>query len=231
MKNIFYFIAILILGFSQTALAQWEGQKFMSGSASIMFNNNNPDLQKSSNNYGYNFSVGLGKFKTSTRASGWNLNTSLSGSKQNLTTYINGIPINREKNGINGFGIGAGRFWQFYKHFNDKTGIFAGPNISGRYDNSVTYATTNDATALVKNKTNAITLSAGLNAGLYYKLSPKWWVTADIAFSDFANISYSITKTGVEIDEYTTRQKNLNYNFSPSFRFPSVGFGLRYFLK
>ncbi|MCF0057918.1 porin family protein [Dyadobacter sp. CY356] len=230
MKNIFYFIAILILGSSQTALAQWEGQKFMSGSASIMFNNNNPDLQKSSNNYGYSFNVGLGKFKTSTRASGWNLNTSLSGSKQNFTTNNNGIPTNNEKNGINGFGVGVGRFWQFYKHFNEKVGIFVGPDVSVRYNNSSQYSNAGDGVSLIKTKTNVVSLSAGLSAGLYYKLSEKWWITGNIAVSNFVNTNYSIVKSGPDNRDYDISQKAFNYEFSPSFQFPSVGFGVRYFL-
>lgn len=231
MKNIFYFIVMLILGVSEMAEAQWEGQKFISGSASLMFNNTNPDLQKPSNNYGYDFSVGLGKFETSTRASGWNLNTSLSGSKQNLTTYNNGIPTNNEKNGINGFGVGVGRFWQFYKHFNDKVGIFVGPDINVRYNNSSQYSNSGDGVSLVKSRTNVISLSAGLSAGLYYKLSEKWWITGNIAVSNFVNTNYSILKSGPENRDYDISQKTFNYEFTPSFSFPSVGFGLRYFLK
>ena len=230
MKNIYYIIALLILSSSQTVLAQLEGQKFISGTASVNFSNTDPDLEKSSNNYGYNFDIGLGKFKTSTRASGWNLSTSLSGSKQNLTTYTNGNPTTREKNGINGFGVGVGRFWQFYKHFNEKVGIFAGPDINVRYNNSKTYETTSNGSALVENQINALTISAGLSVGLYYKLSQNWWITGSIALSDFASVNYTDLKSGVETDNYTTRQKTYNYQFSPSFRFPVVGFGVRYFL-
>jgi hypothetical protein len=230
MKNIYYFIVMLILGISEMAEAQLEGQKFISGSASLMFNNNNPDLQKSSNNYGYSFNVGLGRFKTSTRASGWNLNTSLSGSKQNFTTYNNGVPTNNEKNGINGFGVGVGRFWQFYKHFNDKVGIFVGPDVSVRYNNSSQYSNSGDGVSLVKSKTDAVSLSAGLSAGLYYKLSEKWWITGNIAISNFVNTNYSISKSGPDNRDYDITQKTFNYEFSPSFQFPSVGFGVRYFL-
>lgn len=231
MKNIYYFIAMLILGSSEMVMAQWEGQKFISGTASVVFSNNNPDLLRSSNNYGYNFNVGLGKFKTSTKASGWNINTSLSGSKQNFTTYNNGVIKEDDKNGIKGFGIGAGHFWQFYKHFNDKVGIYAGPEINARYDNSKNYSTTNDNSTLVKNTTTAVTLSAGMSAGLYYKLSEKWWITSNIALSNFVNTSYANTKSGAINDNSSTNQKTFNYEFTPSFRFPSVGFGLRYFMK
>lgn len=221
---------MLILGSSQMVFAQWEGQKFISGTASIMFSNNNSDSQKSTNNYGYNFSVGLGKFKTSTRASGWNLNTSLAGSKQNFSTNMNGIPTNVEKNGIKGFGIAAGRFWQFYKHFNDKVGIYAGPDITARYDNSKEFSYSNNGIALVETKKDAVTLSAGLSAGLYYKLSQKWWITGNIALSDFVSTGYTQYNTKAENENQTARIKAFNYQFSPSFRFPVVGFGVRYFL-
>lgn len=231
MKNIYYFIVTLVLGFSQTTFAQWEGQKFIYGSASLDFINSNPDLQKSTNSYGYNFDLGIGKFKTSTRAVGWTLSTSLSGGKQNLTSYINGIPVNRDKNGIIGMGVGVGRFWQFYKHFNDKMGIFAGPDVNMLYNNAKTYSTTTDSRLLITNKSNVVSISGGLKAGVYYKLSPKWWVTGSIAFSNFASVSYTSLKSEIEDDVYTSNQKTLNYQFSPSFRFPNVGFGLRYFIK
>ena len=230
MKNIYYITALLILSASPIVLAQLDGQKFISGTASVNFSNTDSDLQKSSNAYGYNFNVGLGKFKTNTRASGWNLSTSLSGSKQNLTTYTNGNPINKDKNGINGFGLGVGHFWQFYKHFNEKVGIYAGPDINARYNNSKTYEITSDGSALVTNKINSVTLSAGLSAGLYYRLSQKWWITGSIALSDFANINHTNLKSNSEIGEYTAEQKTFNYQFSPSFRFPVVGFGVRCFL-
>ncbi len=230
MKNIHYLIALLILGSSQMVFAQLEGQKFISGTASVNFNNTDPDLQESSNNYGYNFNIGLGNFKTNTRASGWNLSTSLAGSKQNFLTNVNGNPINREKNGINGFGVGVGHFWQFYKHFNEKVGIYAGPEINARYDNSKTYQTSRDGSALEENKINTLLLSAGLSAGLYYKLSQKWWITGNIALSDFVGVDYSYLKSGVESSDNTSRQKTFNYQFSPSFRFPVVGFGVRRFL-
>ena len=230
MKNTYFIIALLILSSSQIVLAQLEGQKFISGTASVNFSNTNSDLQESSNNYGYNFDIGLGKFKTDTRASGWKISTSLAGSKQNFLTYVNGNPINTEKNGINGFGIGVGHFWQFYKHFNEKAGIYAGPEINARYNNSKTYQTTSNGSALGENKINTLTLSAGLSAGLYYKLSQKWWVTANIALSDFVSVDYSHLKSSVESSNNTTAQKTLNYQFSPSFRFPVVGFGVRRFL-
>lgn len=231
MKNIYSFIALLLLSSSEILLAQSEGQKFISGTASVNFNNTDPDLQKSSNTYGYNFDIGLGKFKSGTVASGWNLSTSLSGRKQNLTSYDNGVPFDRVKNGINGFGAGVGHFWQFYKHFNDKAGVFAGPEVNARYSNAKTYETTGNGQALIENKTNTVTLSAGLHAGLYYKLSPKWWITGSIALSDFASVNYTDLHSEVDLKAETTRQKTFNYAFSPSFRFPVVGFGLRYLVQ
>ncbi|WP_159471051.1 hypothetical protein [Dyadobacter sp. 3J3] len=229
MKNIFYILIILVLGSSRLAFAQFEGQKFISGSASVSFNNRNPNEAKSTNSYGYDFDISLGKFKTNTVASGWRLNTSLAGSKAIYRTYPDGSAIEHDKSGIKGFGAGIGKFWQFYKHFNDKIGVYAGPNIDLSYNNSDTYSVSSGPSELIKTKANAVNLSAGISAGFYYKFSEKWWVTANIAASSPINVSYSMTKQTSEDSDYYVKQKTLNYGFSPSFTFPSVGFGLRYF--
>ena len=231
MKNIYYSLIILFLGIPHFVSAQFEGQKFLSGSASIMFNGNKPKQSGSTDKYGYNFDINLGKFKSNTRASGWKVNTWLEGSKNQLRIYSNTGNEEFERSGINGIGAGIGRFWDFYKHFNDKTGIFAGPDLNLSYNRAHVYSTNNDATAIIKNSKNEVFLSFGVHAGLYYKLSEKWWITANIALANPAGISYSRSKQTVEETGDQGIQKTLNYYFNPRFTFPSVGFGLRFVMN
>lgn len=228
MKNIYYLIVFLILGSSHMVFAQFEGRKFLAGSAGFVFNNSNPQNAKATNNYGYNIELSLGKFNTDTRASGWRFNTLLTGQKQIFNVYTQNSFTQLERSGINGFEIGAGRFWQFYKHFNEHVGIYAGPAVDVIYGDKTNYFVGSDQ-PLSKNRTKTVMLSAGLNAGLYYKLSSKWWVTGSIAFSNPVNVTYTHIKQDQTDGRNNNIQKGVSYTFSPSFTFPSVAFGVRYF--
>lgn len=213
--------------------AQMDGKRFISGTAGINFNNYNPNVANATNGYGYNFNIAVGKFKTNTKAVGWNLTSSLSGGKTNYTilSEVN-LPIDIQRNGINSVGVGVGRFWQYYKHFNNKTGIFAGPHINLSFSNSKTYERGAEAKYLSETKTNAIQVSAGLTAGAYYHFSDKWWITASLAFSNPVSVNYSFISKSDSPANITDENKStqLNYTFAPRFTFPNVGIGLRYFL-
>jgi len=208
------------------ALAQLDGKRFISGSAGVSFTNSNPDLQKASQFYGYNVNVDLGKFKTETRASGWNLNSTLSGRKSSFNN-VNGEP--QVENGISGFGVGAGYFWQYYKHFNEKFGIFAGPSINGGYlrANEITQS---EVEVSDKNM-NSVSISLGLNAGLYYKMSERWWLTASLGFATPLSARYQFDEVTGRSTGTSLKSNEFKYEFAPAFTFPSVGLGLRYFLK
>lgn len=229
MKNIFFLIILLLITFSEQALAQFEGKHFISGSAGINFSNSNPPGSSSSNTYGYNFNVDLGTFKTNTRASGWSLSNSLGGKKQQYPLLENNSYTVVDKSGITSVGIKAGRFWQYYKHFNDKIGIYGGPNIGFGYTNATDYNQDSNIQYLIKTKNNSYEISLGLSAGLYYKFSEKWWVTASLAFSDPVSISYTFASTTYSNVSDENKARQLNYSLTPSFTFPSVGFGVRYF--
>lgn len=228
MKNII-FLSIILLNLAETAHAQLAGKRFISGSAGINFSNQNPSQATSSNNYGYNFNINLGKFKTDTRVSGWTLSNSLGGKKDKYYTYNNGGSISNDRSGINNVGFGLGKFWHFYKHFNDKIGIFGGPTITLGYLHTKDFSTSGNGQTLMEKKTNKISVSFGLNAGLYYKLSEKWWLTGSLAFSDPFNVGYSFINSKSENQSYSGKAKQLTYAFSPVFTFPSVGLGLNYF--
>jgi hypothetical protein len=91
MKKIFLF-TLLILAISNSAVfAQMDGKRFISGSLSVGLGSTNPKENPSSNSYGYNIDIGLGKFKTNTRASGWNLSTSLAGRQEVYITINNSL--------------------------------------------------------------------------------------------------------------------------------------------
>ena len=194
------------------------------------FTNYNSKNEPSINNYGYGFEVSIGKFKTNTKATGWRLNNYLAGSKNVYRTYNNGnLSGEYDKSGISDIGVGVGRFWQFYKHFNDKIGIFGGPDVGSTFSKARRYEVSEDSRYLSENKTDRIQLSFGLSAGIYYHFSEKWWLTGSLAISNPISIEYDFLSTKVSGESLEYKSKQLNYSFSPNFTFPSVGLGLRYF--
>jgi hypothetical protein len=230
MKNILFLTVTLLFLSGGVVRAQFSGKKFISGSAGITFGSSNPKEASSSNNYGYQFGIALGKFKTDTRASGWNVSSSLGGEKRDYPTYPNGTMTSNERSGINNLQFGLGRFWQFYKHFNDKIGVFAGPDVNLGFAHGTVYSTSSDGRDLTRNKTDKISLGAGLHAGMYYHLSERWWLTGSLAFSNPVSVDYTFINSKRMASNQEYKDKQLAYRFSPSFSFPSVGLGLRYFL-
>ncbi|KAA6430459.1 hypothetical protein FEM33_26035 [Dyadobacter flavalbus] len=224
MKKIFIFTLMLLFCTAGYIHAQFAGKKFISGAASIDFFNHNPDLTASTNGYNYNISIQAGKFKSETRASGWNLSHSLTGGK---TVFNNNENVETYK-GINSLGFSIGRFWQYYKHFNNKLGVFAGPNIDLGY----TFAKGPSSEYNLPNtQGHTIALTAGLSAGMYYQLSEKWWITASLAFSNPVFVSYSAFESTQQGTDETILTNTFNYKFAPAINFPAVGLGFRYFLK
>jgi|GEM_PF-1662312 len=231
MKNILFLCLILLVSLNQMSFAQFNGKQFISGSAGLNFYNAKVQSGTPTNGYGYQFDILLGTFKTETKATGWKLSSTLSGVKNVYTIYPNGVGKDFAKSGINHLEFGVGRFWQFYKHFNAKTGIFAGPDVNLSYQRGETYSTSSNVLSLLRDRTDKISLSAGLSAGLYYQFSAKWWLTASLAFSTPVSIDYSfVTNDNITSGDQHKNQQ-LHYRFSPEFSFPSVGFGLRYFFN
>ncbi|WP_439555150.1 hypothetical protein [Dyadobacter sp.] len=226
MKTILFFSFLLLATCPEWAYGQFKGKKFLSGDARIGFNTTNPDQGKSNNSYNYNLNLGIGKFKTETRASGWNLSTALNGG----TSYV---PVSNETikiDGIRGFSVGAGHFWEFYKHFNANFGIFGGPFVNADYQYKK--ETRFNGTESFEDKTQAVVASLGLSAGAYYKLNERWWLTASLAFSQTFGASYTfVNTTAITGDPLEASSQAISYGFSPGITFPSVGLGLRYFLR
>lgn len=224
MKVINY-ILFLVLVTATAALAQLEGKRFISGGASTNFYSNNPETGKSTNSYAYGINLGLGKFKTATRAGVWSIFSNMTGSKQNISGTSDTVTIS----GINTFGIGTGYTWNFYKHFGDKFGVFGGPGVSLSYAYGRSTVGTGDN--LYEYKTNEISASMQLSAGAYYILNDRWWLTASLAFSSPVYLAYSFGTSEQRVSGEVTDNNGLKYQLTPSFNFPSVGLGLRYFFK
>ncbi|TLV01059.1 hypothetical protein [Dyadobacter luticola] len=225
MKKIILF-TLLISAFSVNLVsAQFTGKRFISGEAAVTFGSSNPDESKATNGYGYGINVNFGKFKTETRASGWNLSTSLQGRKE----YYNINNVETSVNGIRSVGGGIGHFWHFYKHFNDNFGIFGGPGIALNYvfDRRIEYP---QGTAY-EQKNHTVSASLDISAGGYYKLNERWWLLASLGFSQPVGVSFSAGSSTNMNDGVKSINHGLSYGFSPQITFPSVGLGLRYFFR
>jgi hypothetical protein len=224
MKKTLLFGCLLVVCTITAAFAQYEGKRFVSANAGVSFSNNNPDEYPSTNGYGYNFDASFGKFKTSNMARGWSLSSSLSGAKN--FSYYNGDTQIRD--GLTGFGVGAGYFWQYYKHFNDKFGIFGGPNIGISYSYGKTYGSPN---ADSEQRTNSFSLPFSVSGGAYYTLNERWWLTASLGFANLFSVGYTVAKTENQLSTDTFESKAFEYKFSPTIALPSVSLGLRYFFR
>ena len=224
MKKQILLILLLQTFLATAAMAQLEGRRFLSGGIGVNFTNNNPDLTEATNNYGGNVNIGVGKFTTQNKAVGWNLTGYLGGAK--TLRYVNGQ--NESQSGISQYGIGVGRFWQFYKHFNEKIGIYAGPNVSANYN--YRKERIDEQNDVNDKKTHETTLALGVGAGVYYRLSERWWLDASLGFATPFSLGYTKINNDFIGSNTSSTSNQFTYNLSPSFTFPSVRVGLRYFL-
>jgi hypothetical protein len=225
MKNILYLAFLLVIGLSQSTQAQYTGQRFLTGTAGINFNNTNPANVQSTARYGYNLSFQKGK----NRASGWSLSSNMTGENSVYEIY-RGTEYNRyEKKGIDNVEFSVGRFWQYYKHFSDKFGIYAGPDVSLSYGHSHKYEFLGQD--LQDRHTNTIRATLGLGVGIYYNFSDRWWIQGSLAFSRPVYAEYSFGNARSLELGIRSESNTLSYSITPSFNFPNVGLGLRYFLK
>ncbi|MCF2488338.1 outer membrane beta-barrel protein [Dyadobacter sp. CY347] len=224
MKKPILLILLLQICLATTVMAQLEGRRFLSGGIGIDFSNTNPDLVEATNDYSGNINIGVGKFTTQNKAVGWNLSGYLGGQK--TLRYVNGQY--EPKSGINQYGVGVGRFWQFYKHFNEKIGIYAGPDVNLSFNYKKERLT--DQEDVNERKTYSTALSLGVGAGIYYRLSERWWLDASLGFATPFSVGYSKVDNDFIGSNTSSKANQFSYNLSPSFTFPSVGLGLRYFL-
>lgn len=223
--KVIYYTLLLTLCSATAALAQLEGKRFISGGVSTDFYATNPETGRSTNSYGYGINLGLGKFKTNTRAGVWSVFSNMTGSKYSVPGPSDTLTIS----GISSFGIGTGYDWSFYKHFGDKFGVFGGPGVSLRY--AYGKSTAGEGINLYEYKSNEIAALLQFSAGAYYVLNNRWWLTASLAFSNPVYLAYTFGSAEQRVSGEVTDNNGIKYQLSPNFNFPSVGLGLRYFFK
>jgi hypothetical protein len=229
MKNLFFIAGFLLVFSTGQVFSQLQGRTFISGSAGIGFNQVNPANAKNFHGYSYQFDALIGKFKTENRAAGWRLSNRLEGSKRTYSLYQHIEVRDFEKSGVTDVGFGIGRVWQFYKHFNEKVGMYAGPEISLGYTHGNRYSVMHDRQGLERSQTAKFSFYAGLHAGIYYKLSEKWWVLGSLEFSEPFFVDYTVQKNSLDVGSENNKTSEVRYRFTPVFSVPAMGFGLRYF--
>lgn len=225
MKNNITYIILLMTFSVSAAFGQLEGKRFISGSAGVGFNNQNPDAGSASHGYSYDIHLGFGKFKTATKTGEWRIISSLGGGKGNY--YISNEPVTLK--GIHSFSLGTGYYWNFYKHFSDKFGIFGGPGLT--LDYGFNKQVTNAGTVFYETKSNRVSFSFQIGAGAYYVLSERWWLTGSLGFSNPIYLAYNFGESSPFTPGPNSDNSGFEYKLNPSFNFPSVGLGLRYFFK
>ncbi len=234
MKKVILFVFSLALTIVQ-AEAQYAGREFIKGNASVSFSSTTFQRNDSNSSSG-GFTVGLskGKFLTDQKATGFSLEGGL-----NFYSYKNfwtGQPItDKEATGIQGFSAGAGKFWQFYKHFGEQWGIYGEPSVNIGYAYS-RYFENPGSENYVRVKNNKYRVGVSLAAGAYYRLSPKWWLNASIGFSNPLNLSFEHGRrddfrAGNQVPGSGAKNNVFTYEFIPVMVLPSVGLGVTYFIR
>lgn len=223
------FMVCTLLSCTSAAIAQYDGRKFASGSAMLSFSNGKLSNDRSVQTYAYSFSVELGKFKTENRASGWLLSHGLGGLKNDQQFFVNGQEVEVDAKAIRNYLFGVGRFWQFYKHFGNNTGIFGGPVVSANYSMNRNYDQQGTMDVYLQTQSQ-IGITFGVQAGAYYKFAPKWWLTASLAYTQPFYAQYTSTKYEYQTGNLPDDKLNeFKYSFAPVLTLPSVGLGLRFF--
>lgn len=232
MKKTILLLVFIMLSLSDVA-AQYAGKEFIMGNAALNVSSSRNRITNSSDAWGgFSADVSKGKFVTDQKATGFRL----SGGLDFSSASRNGQPQYGGDNGIRTLSLGAGKFWQYYKHFGDTWGIFGEPSVNAGYSFGRSFQSTSEN---VYNRTNSHAYEIGLSlrAGAYYQLSPKWWLNASLGFSNPVSVSFQHSKTvdfSVANDQPLsdgTKTRELNYRLVPGLNLPSVGLGLTYFIR
>lgn len=209
--------------------AQFEtGQSFVSGGFSTNLGSyNNPDLESKGRNLDYNINASWGKFTKENRAVGWGISHGLSSNR--LDRDVAARPS------ISSAGIGVDRFAEFYKPVFEKFALYIQPRVGLAYALNNTYSLQNNTTLSYKTRYHQLTLGASLSAGIAWRITPKWALYGNFAFTNPISISGGIGNTvdypeNGSQGEYTkSRSSFFEYKLSPTLFSGSVGLGFRYF--
>jgi hypothetical protein len=223
-------IALLIftLATHSVANAQFkEGESFVSGAFYLnLFDSKPKDINSHYNRYSHDISVSIGKFKSSTFATGWGIDHALS-----LQKFDN---FNIDPNKLQDLRFGIVRFWEFYKPLNDKLALYLRPNTSLSYQVRNTFQISNDK-ILTETHGNSFSVNFGASAGVAWRIAPKWAIYGGFAFFNPLFVSYGFghtrfTDTLRPDGEYPqTNNSGFAYRFSPELSSGSIGLGFRYF--
>ena len=229
MKNLT--TGILIVAFVMVhslASAQFkEGESFIDGSFYVnVFDNKMKNTDTGINRYSHNINLSLGRFKSSTFATGWTLSHNLV--TQKLKNY------NIDPKSLQTLGFGVSRFWEFYKPLNDKFSLYVRPNVGLGYKLDNTFESSNDI-ILTDTRIHSFSLGASVSGGVAWRLAPKWAIYGGFAFASPLDVTLGFSKkrnmANIRPDgEYPqTNARGFSYRFAPDLSSGSIGLGFRYF--
>ena len=219
------------------ATAQFQaGERFVSGGLSFNFSDNKYEDANLTNhyaNYNHSTSVSSGHFTKNNKAVGWSLSQSLSLEKN---VYDPNLLDSPRKFRYLGFGVG--RFVEYYKPVFEKFALYLRPSVGLTYGlgNNYNYVMLNNGTsALSQSRTNTITLGLNLNAGIAWRLSPKWALYGGFAFVDPISLSAGWTNAenpgsgNPQSAPIETEGSFFKYDLSPALSSGNINLGFRYF--
>ncbi|MGV3604709.1 MAG: hypothetical protein ACO1N1_26020 [Dyadobacter fermentans] len=204
-----------------------EGESFVSGSFYLnAFDSKAKNFDSHNKRYSHNIDVSVGKFKSSTFATGWGFNHGLV--HQKLRNF------NIDPKPIQSLSFGVNRFWEFYKPLNDKFALYARPSAG------VTYAVKNEVefnnNVIIRElHGNVFSLDLGVSAGIAWRVAPKWAIYGSFAFLSPINVSYGFgyskqTANPLPDGQYAkSDSRAFSYRFAPDLSSGSIGLGFRYF--
>lgn len=241
MKSTVLKITLIVLGGCLTGgsvFGQYAGRKFISGDAGIYFSSfKDDDTDVGLTRGGVSLAASLGRFTADNKAKGFLVKGGVGFDRYLPDTPSNTFEDSR-RNGINDYSFGTGMFWNYYKHFSSRIGIYGGPAVSLGYVYEQRYMVEFGGD-LVRRRNNTVNASLSLTGGAYYQFSPKWWLTISLAYSDPVtgsfthgrNTGYDASSEGFVKRSSDRRDNIFAYRFTPQLYLPSVGVGLTYFLK
>lgn len=235
MKNIL--ILLVLISLPGITKAQFKaGEHFVAGGfgISLIDTKFRPGVNTIGNHgqYSHNIGISLGHFTTDNRAVGWTLDQSLS--LFNYGYYDSSIKI--KPRSLTSLRVGIGRFVEYYKPISEKLALYISPSLGLTYELANTWGQDSSPPGIsYQTQTNTLILGASLAAGIAWRITPKWALYGNFAFTNPISISGGISNT-VNYQEKNPQGENLKtrgslfeYNFSPTLSSGSIGLGFRYF--
>lgn len=234
--KIFQILLALIL-LSGISKAQFNaGEHFVEGSfgISLIDTKFHPGVNTIGNHGQYNHDIGisLGHFTTNSRAVGWTLDQSLS--LFNYGYYDSSVKVRPRS--LTRLGVGVGRFVEHYKPISEKLALYIRPSLGLTYQLENTWGQHAPAPGIsYQTQTNTWILGASLAAGIAWRITPKWALYGNFAFTNPISISGGVSTTenyqekNPQGGNLKSRGNFFEYNVSPTLSSGSIGLSFRYF--